>query len=127
MHEEWCVLSQAVPQSYCGDIVIIHGYINAQLGYRHLTIRCGAIALHVINAVIGLVLSSCRTAQGRWRLLWSSPQSDFSRTQRRFGPIPTRSIQLIGEAGGLEATRAANLVQIAGGAAPLMCPLLLQG
>ncbi len=53
--------------------------------------------------------------QGRWSLLWSSPQSDFARAKRRFGPIPTASVQLIGEAGGIEDDRAANLIQIAGG------------
>ena len=54
--------------------------------------------------------------QGRWQLLWSSPQSDFSRTKRRFGPIPTSSIQLIGKAGSIEDDRAANVIQLAGGA-----------
>ena len=60
--------------------------------------------------------------QGRWLLLWSSPQSDFARAKRRFGPIPTASVQLIGEAGGIEDDRAANLIQIAGGEQPVLQP-----
>ena len=62
-----------------------------------------------------LVTAWFSVPQGRWDLLWSSPQSDFARTQRRFGPIPTSSVQLIGAAGGIEDDRAANLIQIAGG------------
>ena len=51
--------------------------------------------------------------QGRWRLLWTSDQSDFARLRQRVRPLPAESIQLIGPTGGLPEGRAANVITIA--------------
>ena len=80
-------------------------------GVSHCSSSIGCVST---SACAEPAVVSCM--QGRWALLWSSPQSDFARTQRRFGPIPTSSVQLIGQAGGIDDDRAANLIQIAGGA-----------
>ncbi len=53
-------------------------------------------------------------AQGSWRLLWSSGQSDFARLQQRMRPLQAASVQLIGEPGGVPEGRAANVITIAG-------------
>lgn len=52
-------------------------------------------------------------AQGRWRLLWTSDQSDFARLRRRVRPLPAESVQLIGVPGGLPEDRAANVITVA--------------
>ena len=51
--------------------------------------------------------------QGRWRLLWTSDQSDFARLRRRVRPLSAESVQLIGPPGGLPEGRAANVITIA--------------
>ncbi|KAK9828534.1 hypothetical protein WJX72_000628 [[Myrmecia] bisecta] len=53
--------------------------------------------------------------QGKWQLLWTTDESDFARLQRRLGPVPVASLQLIGVAGGLRNDQAANVITIAGG------------
>ena len=51
--------------------------------------------------------------QGRWRLLWTSDQSDFARLRRRVRPLPAESVQLIGPPGGMPKGRAANVITVA--------------
>jgi len=52
---------------------------------------------------------------GKWKLLWASDNSEVSIATRRL-PLNAQSVQLVGQKGGVEEGRAANLIQLFGGA-----------
>jgi hypothetical protein len=52
---------------------------------------------------------------GKWKLLWASDNSEVSIATRRL-PLNAKSVQLVGQKGGVEEGRAANLIQLFGGA-----------
>ncbi|KAK9836620.1 hypothetical protein WJX74_004557 [Apatococcus lobatus] len=51
---------------------------------------------------------------GRWKLLWASDNSEVANATKRL-PLPSESIQLIGEKGGVEKGRVANIINIVNG------------
>ena len=79
----------------------------------------GAIeALESYSPLRGSAAVAPEALEGTWRLLWASAGAEVSRATRGLS-LPVTSLQLIGEGGGVEAGRAANVLDLFGGAVRL--------
>ena len=75
-------------------------------------------ALAGYSPVRGAAAVAPEVLEGTWRLLWASAGAEVSRATRGLS-LPVTSLQLIGEGGGVEAGRAANVLDLFGGAVRL--------